>query len=138
MNRSRQVELMNDHVSELKQIVDEYKNKATSAQTYVIRLESQINEDKVELEVSLRRANSAEYEVVSLRKQNYQLQLDINELKQLLEESRQRQIEAQKKFEILYQDYQRTNVYNTQNLAMDLKMNYSPMGNYAEGNSVFK
>ena len=43
---------MNDHVSELKVIVDEYKNKAANGQTYIFKLESQVNELKVEFEVA--------------------------------------------------------------------------------------
>jgi hypothetical protein len=47
---------MNDHVRELKMIVDECKTKQHDADALIRKQEHQINEMKVEIEVALRRA----------------------------------------------------------------------------------
>ena len=64
-----------------------------------------MGEQQVEIEVARRRASVAETELITLRKHNYQLELQVNELKRLLEETKQREKETQKKCEQIQYEY---------------------------------
>jgi len=76
----------------------------------VEELEKKVLENKVDLEVALKRANSAEEELIDLRKGKYQLEIDYSELKRRMQECKQRLIEEKKKFETVYNEYQRVKI----------------------------
>ena len=72
---SRGMETMNEHVRELKVIVDQCKIKQVDADALIHKQDLQMGELKVEIEVARRRASVAENELLVLRKGNYQLEL---------------------------------------------------------------
>jgi len=68
---ARQSEAVNEHVRELKMIVDQCKTKQIDAEALIQKLESQKSEIEVEVEIARRRASAAENELLVLRKTNY-------------------------------------------------------------------
>ena len=69
------METMNEHVRELKVIVDQCKIKQVDADALIHNQDLQMGELKVEIEVARRRASVSENELLVLRKGNYQLEL---------------------------------------------------------------
>lgn len=80
---------MNEHVHELKKIIDEYKNKVNQAQDYAQNLEVMLQEQKIEIEVGRKRAEQAEIEVIEMRKKSYEDELSMTQLKMQVREEQQ-------------------------------------------------
>ncbi len=77
---------MNEHVQELKKIIDEYKYKVNQAQDYAHKLESIMQEQKIEIEVGRKRAEQAEIEVIEMRKKSYEDDITMIQLKMQIRE----------------------------------------------------
>lgn len=75
-----------EHVRDLQRIVDDCKARQHDQDAYIRKLESQMAEQKVEIEVARRRATAAETELLTLRKTTYQQELKITEQRGLIEE----------------------------------------------------
>ena len=72
--------MANDHVRDLQSIIDEQKVRVVNSQNYISKLESQVTEQKMEIELMRRRAEQAEDQMIKLRESNYQLEVQQKEV----------------------------------------------------------
>lgn len=83
---------------DLQSIIDEQKVRVVNGQSYISKLESQVTEQKMEIELMRRRAEQAEDQMIKLREANYQLEVQQKEVQNLLDESNKRIRDLQDKY----------------------------------------